>query len=300
MARRLAGAAIAVTFLWTTTVPVRANVPFGDGPVNTGEPCVAPKHYTQTDSLIYHTGLVEQSGQGNLWLRFNCFYYVMTWILGQLPAGILANPAEIKNVEFSPKASPMWSAHMVAGNAYFDQHWLVSHGYGEEFVTKSLAAGPVGIPHGNPDVLQGFKPNDVILVPSGPFNPFIPGAPTVPQSYVHTAVVTKTDGNGHVMMTRQKVNPWTCTTDLSPASFDRLFGGGDTIFEVWRLYTPTSTQPPTTGQAPPTGVPRTCLGFLKKAEEINGPVGKRQNYCIYQMCLRNGGLGASPEYTQCQ
>jgi hypothetical protein len=35
---------------------------------------------------------------------------------------------------------------------------------------------------------------------------------------------------------------------------------------------------------------RPVSGFLTRETQINGPVGKRQNYCIYQMCLRNGGL----------
>jgi hypothetical protein len=279
-------AALVATVCWSTVVPVRAAF-LGDGPINTGQPCVGTNRYTQTDSLIFRTGLQEQTSTGSPWFSFNCFYYMMAWILGHLPDGILANPQQIRQVAFSPQSGLVWANHQVAGNAYFDRHWLYQQGYKQQFVTQSIAAGPVGVPGGDPNVHQGFKQGDVILVPGS-----IPSWSL--QSYVHVGVVTQTDGNGHIVMTRQKVNDWTCTQDLPPSVFDTVYGGGGTIFEVWRRYQSTSTQPPKTP------IPRTCLGFLKKAEEIGGPVGRRQNYCIYQMCLRNGGLGASPEYSQCQ
>jgi hypothetical protein len=281
---RWRGAVLAAAFVWSTTVPVRAAF-LGDGPINTGQPCVGTNRYTRTDSLIFHTGLMQRTNTGSPWFDFNCFYYMMTWILGQLPPGILANPQQIKQVAFGPQSGFIWGNHQVAGNAYFDRHWLFQHGYKQQFVTQSIAGGPVGVPGGNPNIRQGFKPGDVILVPGS-----IPSWNL--QSYVHVGVVTQTDGDGHVIMTRQKVNDWTCTQDLTPDVFDTVYGGGGTIFEVWRLSQPISNRPPQ-------NIPPNCIGFLNGSRTINGPVGRCEMRCMYEMCLRNGGLAASPEYNQC-
>jgi hypothetical protein len=56
-----------------------------------------------------------------------------------------------------------------------------------------------------------------------------------------------------------------------------------------------SASPATSNNVPPA-----CLGFLRESQEINGPVGRRQTLCMYQKCLNNGGLPASPEYSQCR
>jgi hypothetical protein len=55
--------------------------------------------------------------------------------------------------------------------------------------------------------------------------------------------------------------------------------------------------PPTTQNE---DIPPICLGFLNESRQINGPVGRRQTFCMYQMCLQNGGLPTSPEYSKCR
>jgi predicted metalloprotease len=43
-----------------------------------------------------------------------------------------------------------------------------------------------------------------------------------------------------------------------------------------------------------------CEGFRTKAEQIQGPVGQRQLWCMYDKCMANGGEIPSHDYTQCK
>jgi hypothetical protein len=43
-----------------------------------------------------------------------------------------------------------------------------------------------------------------------------------------------------------------------------------------------------------------CRGFLLESQQINGAVGRRQTYCMYQLCMTNGGQIPSLDYNQCR
>jgi hypothetical protein len=60
--------------------------------------------------------------------------------------------------------------------------------------------------------------------------------------------------------------------------------------------------PPRQKPPPPRNVGSTwqCRGFLAESQQINGPVGRRQTYCMYQLCMANGGQVPSRDYNRCQ
>jgi hypothetical protein len=247
-----------------------------DGPIRTGAPCVPTSRYTSADSLIFHTGLKEDTFNGSPWHSFDCFYYVMAWILGRLPADTVNDVRQVDQIQKGPLSSQYWTSHKIPGNAYLDNNWLTQNGYNRQFVTRSVMGGPVGVP-GNRYQLQGFKPGDIILVPG-----------SVPswnlQSYVHAGIVTQTDGNGNVVTTRQKINPWTCVQDLTPDQFDLTYGVGGPIFEVWRKATPISQGPNRRRDLGYCAPPTHCFGPPIQCEaEMT-----RQTHEYAQCQLRNG------------
>jgi hypothetical protein len=52
-------------------------------------------------------------------------------------------------------------------------------------------------------------------------------------------------------------------------------------------------------QPPSAGNTARCQEFSMESQQINGEVGRHQTYCMYQLCIANGGQIPSADYRRC-
>lgn len=129
---------------------------------------------------------------------YNCHYYTKTFILGRRPS---ANP------------NP---------NTFLELAELKKLGY--RLVGEAT----------DPARLTGAKARDVLLVRGPSYKPLFPWDHAAELS-VHSAIVTTTDGSGHITSTRQKPDAEGCIKDMNAAEVYRTYNRAEgTRYQVWR------------------------------------------------------------------
>jgi hypothetical protein len=150
----------------------------------------------------------SKSGTGS----FNCFYYVRTVVEGARPKDLgITTASGLTN--WGPETT------------YIDEAYLRAHRY--YLLTKRSALT------GDRD---SYQPGDIILVPGR--DSTLGGVLAGNQRYTHAAVVRGTRG-GRITRIRQKVDPFSCVVDLTPAEFAKVYapqsvGGETAVYSVWR------------------------------------------------------------------
>jgi hypothetical protein len=86
----------------------------------------------------------------------------------------------------------------------------------------------------DPARLTGAKARDVLLVRGPSYKPLFPWDHAAELS-VHSAIVTTTDGSGHITSTRQKPDAEGCIKDMNAAEVYRTYNRAEgTRYQVWR------------------------------------------------------------------
>ena len=163
--------------------------------------CVPRSKWLKVDHQISACGL-NQTGK-TIHDSFNCFFYAHTYIEGAVPKDVLP------------------------GNDYFEDPYLRQHGYSFYNTVRDLTGD-------NRKPGEGFAVGDIIVSPL-----VVEGASWLDfllrgQLYSHVAIVVETDARGGIRRIRQKIDPWKCVVDLSPAEFQRVYGIVDKSYKIWR------------------------------------------------------------------
>ena len=173
---------------------------------NVGEkPCVPRSDFMDVDTNV---STLPQTGRTND-DSFNCFYYARTYIEGarpfERPVGGSLNPLR------------SWQS---PARATIDEAYLGLHNYRLVYSSPVLPTTKSSVPP---------EPGDIIMVPGSDPLGILAG-----QRYFHAGIVVGV-GAASITRIRQKVDPFHCVVDLTPAEFQKVYqpeAGAN--YEIWR------------------------------------------------------------------